>query len=485
MRGAAAISLGQAALMGSGGVLALLITQYFGKGAATDAFFTAYGFYVIAVAFAQTLRLTALPRLMGDVTGVEESRMLAAAVGMAILAAVPMLLLATPIGKLIANGDPSHQAAQTLRLLWAALGLHLVAGVLVPMLTLRGLYASIGWAFGAAGVVSVVAFVLLQPELGLQAVSAGLALSAALLAVALALVLRRTKWRVIPHTFRDVASIARDAGWLTVSSASFLVMNTGYLICLAVANHESRGTATTYAYAFFGAAFLVATTAVPIALVRAPGRLDTAGKAGLTVEETIADYRMALVLLTPVIGGATLMVPPLAVFVAGDFFAVSDAHTLVWELLALVPWVLASIIGVMVVLDLLNRNRVRPLAWLALAHVVGILPLAVVGRIGLGILGVALAQSLAMLTATGIQLRLEFGDASRTLTARLGKETIRAALAGAIAFGPPALASAFTGMLVDVLLGLTGSAVCLALLSRMFRAEWVLVLSLTRVPRRA
>lgn len=481
-RGALAISLGQAALMLMGGVLALLITQFFGKGAGTDAFFTAYGFYVIAVAFAQTLRLTALPRLMADVIGDEESRLLAATAAMALLAAVPMLAFAGPLGGLIANGDPTGVAAQTLRLLWPALAMHLMAGVMVPMLTLRAIYTPVGLAYVLASFTSVIAFVLLQPELELKAVSVGLTFSAALLAASLALTLRRAGWRLRARQFTDLRSIARDCRILTVSSASFLIVNVGYLICLAVANHGERGSATTYAYAFFAAAFLVATTAIPSAMVRAPRLLDSGGDRGVAPGDVLADFRVALVLLIPAFGLAAVLVRPLVELVAGGFFASDDATRLVVVLMALAPWVLASVAGVLVVLERLNRRGSATLAWIALVHAVALVPLAIAGRLGAGLAGIALAQSLAMCAATGVQISATFGSDAATVLRRLTSAAAEALAVWTLAFAVPTLVVALvTSSAAAVIpLAAAGAAVYVAVSRRRYGREWELLMGIVR-----
>lgn len=485
-RGALSISLGQASLMVMGGVMALLITQYFGKGAGTDAFFTAYGFYVIAIAFAQTLRLTALPRLMGDVTGEQEGRLLAATGAMALLAAVPMLIFAGPLGGLIAAGDPTGVAAETLRLLWPALACHLIAGVLVPMLTLRSIYTPVGLALMLASGVSVVAFVLLQPELGIKAVPTSLGLSAALLVVSLALTLHGDGWRPRFDAFADVGRMARDCADLTVASASFLIVNVGYLICLAVANHGEQGEATIYAYAFFAAAFLVATTAIPSALVRAPGLLDESGGRGVTANDVVGDFRVALMLVIPAFGLAALIAQPAVDLVAGEFFGSDDATKLTFTLMALAPWVLASIAGVLVVIDLLNRGRAKTLAWIALAQAVALVPLAIIGRELLGIAGIALAQALTMSVATGVQLRSAFGDARPSAARRLSALALEGFTIALVAFGPAAALIALAdepALLVPVLLA--GSLALYAAIARIrFEREWRLLTGIAgRGPR--
>lgn len=471
-RGALAISLGQSALMAAGGVLALLITQFFGIGAGTDAFFTAYGFYVIAVAFAQTLRLTALPRLATDVARDQEGRLLAAVLGMSATAALPMLVMPGPLGDLIANGDPTGVAAQTLRLLWPALTFQLVAGVLTPMLTLRGIYSPIGLAYGLAGGLSVAAFVLFQPELGIKSVSLALALSGALLATSLIATLWRAGWRVPGKAFIDVMSIARDTLALTAASASFIVFNLGYVISLAVANHESKGSATVYAYAFFAASFFVAATAVPSALVRAPRILGSRADRGLAKSDVLSDFRLALVPLALLTGVAIGLAGPLADLLAGGFFGAADTRQLSVLLVALIPWTMAGGIGVMVVLELLNRGRALRLGWIALAHTVVLVPLSIAGGKVASIAGIALCQSLAMGVATAVQIRLAFSGDARSLTTALAREAAVAIAISAVAFAPGWAAGREIGSVTGIAVTLAGVPICVLALRRRYGREW-------------
>lgn len=476
-RGAFVIALGQTALMASGGVLALLITRYFGRGAGTDAFFTAYGLYVIAIAFAQTLRLTVLPQLMGDVSDEQESRLVSAAVGMALVAAVPMIVFADPFAGLIANGDPTGVAERTLRLLWPALACHLLAGVLIPMLTVRGIYAPVGAAYTFAGVTSVITLVMLQPELGLDAVSTGLALGAFLLAISLVLTLskvsRGLKPRAMLRAFIDLRRLARDGCALIIASASFLVVNVGYLICLIVANHGSRGSATIYAYAFFAAAFLVASTAIPSAMVRAPRLLEGDGSRGISGYELVSEYRLMLLLLTPAYGLAALATTPAIEFVAGEFFG-DGAATLTATLFALAPWVLASSAGVIVVLHLLNRSGSVTLAYIAVGQIVLLAPAAVIGRLLGGIEGIAIAQSLTMVVATATQIRWALRPHHGSPMRELCRLTIEMALIGLVSFGPTTLfmAIASPATIAVIPLSLASFAAYGAIVHRRHPREW-------------
>ncbi|MGB3953662.1 MAG: hypothetical protein WBK99_11080, partial [Solirubrobacterales bacterium] len=434
-RGVASLSLGQAVLMLMGGALALLMTQFFGKDDRTDAFFAAYGFYGVAVAFAQSLRLTALPRLIGLDGESQASRLLSATIVIGGLAAIPMIALAGPLGELIVDGDPTGRAATTLRELWPTLALQLLAGMFIAILVVRHVYVVVGALFAIASAISILGFVLLEPELGLSAVTVGLAMSALLLAVGLGAALLRSGWRfdwtTLPHPRRIIA----DGLWLTVASASAIVLNAGYLICVAVASREGTGVATDYAYAFFIIIFLLATTAMPAAMVRAPRLLNRKGDAGLTPEDVIADLRQTLVMLIPAIGVIAVAGVSGIDMLVGSFFSREDSELIVELVLALGPWLFASAAGVMVVLEMLNRGLARRLSAIALVHVLALLACSVVGVTLLGAIGVAIGQSVAMVVATLIQLRITFADRFAGVVASLLREAAIASAVFAVAFG--------------------------------------------------
>jgi hypothetical protein len=318
---------------------------------------------------------------------------------------------------------------------------------------------------------------MLQPELGLNAVSTGLTLGALLLAVSLALTLskvsRGLKPRAILGALVDLPHLARDSYALIIASASFLVVNIGYLTCLIVANHGSSGTATIYAYAFFAAAFLVASTAIPSAMVRAPRLLDGDGSRGISGHELVTEYRSILLLLTPAYGLAALATTPAVEFLAGEFFG-DGAATLTVTLFALAPWVLASSAGVIVVLHLLNQSGSVTLAYIATAHIALLAPAAVIGRLLGGIEGIALAQSMAMVVATATQIRWALKPHHRSPIRELCRLTLEMALIGLLTFGPATLlmAVASPASIAVIPLALISLAAYAAVARRRHPKEW-------------
>jgi peptidoglycan biosynthesis protein MviN/MurJ (putative lipid II flippase) len=478
VRNAAVLSFGHAAVMVLGGVLALLIAHFFGKSAKTDAFFAAYGVYAIALVFGQTFRLTALPTLVSDSDGSAADRLLAAVFLMGLAAAIPMVLLADPVGDLLVENDPSNTTAETLRALWPALAGQLVIGLLAAVLLVRNRFAVIGLGYVMTGVSSIVVFLVLEGALGIQAVSVALGVSACSLAVLFVVTLVRAGWRPQLDRYLRLGQVSVDSWRLLAASTSFVATNLGYVVCLAVASREGTGQATLYAYAYFSAALLVATTAVSAAMVRAPRLLSKEGPGRFSPANSISTYRFTLVLVIPALALAALAGEPVIDFVLGESFDSDDAGRLIVTLLCLSGWILASAAGVLAVVELLRRERVLSLALIAGVQIALLPVLAIIGREVAGIGGVAVAQSTAMVIATAAQLRLAFGSEWIEATRTMLRSTAASVIGVAAAFAPSFLAVAVLGSSAAVLLVAVAMALLLTLaMSRVYWDEETAVLA--------
>jgi len=411
-----------------GGVLALLIAHVFGKSTRTDAFFAAYGVYSVALVLGQTFRLAALPRLVADADGRSATRLLASVGLLALIAAVPMVALADPIGTLLVERDPDEVAAAALRALWPATVGQLLAAMLAAALAIRGRFVVIGVGYVIAGVASIVLFVALEQPLGIQAVPVALAGSGALLASLFATALLRTGWRPRAAQLRP-AGVAGEAVRLVAASAIFLAANVGYIICVAVASRAGSGEATIYAYAYLSAALLVGATASSFAMVRSPKLLSAASSATRSAAHALTSYRFTLVLVLPSLALAAVAGPAILDVLLGGAFDRDDARRLVIALFCLSGWLLGSAGAVYAIVELLNQRRLAALAIVAAAQTAALLPLAILGRELAGIAGIALAQSSVMLAATGALTALAFESGARDVLIRLGQSTALAVLA--------------------------------------------------------
>ncbi|MFY9264175.1 MAG: hypothetical protein WAO61_01920 [Solirubrobacterales bacterium] len=469
LRNATVLSIGHGIVMALGGVLALLIAHVFGKSDETDALFTAYGVYGIAVIFGQTLRLTAIPRIVGERDWEVTDRLVAAILVIAVLAALPMIVFAGPLGAVLAPNDPGNVAADSLRLLWPAVAAQLVIGLLAAVLVAHGRFGVIGGGYAISGVVSIAAFLSLYNSIGIKAIPVALDISGLSVVAMFSVSLVRAGWRPRIHDYLEIRAIAGDTVELAYASASLVANNLGYVISLAIAARLGAGEATIYAYAYFSAALLVAVTAVSAAMARAPGMLEHGDPAGMAAESAKSGYIFTLVVLAPVFALAAVIGPTVLDFLLGPEFTGGNADELIATLFSLSGWVLASAAGVFAVVHLLNERRFGALALIAVAQTAILPAMAIAGR-EIGIEGVAAAQSLSLVAAAIAQVRVGFGvEAPRVLMTMLNA-TLRAAIVTGIAITPGVLIVRAAGDGIAALAG--AGAVTLILGIGLTRLAW-------------
>ena len=123
-------SLSTIAAMAMGGLLAIVVLLLFGKNARTDGFFAAYGVYAVIIALAQSLRASAVARLVQGDLFENLDRLIGASVLILLASGVVLVGLGDPLAELL-TGEGSgvaHDAARTaLAILWGAGALQIVA----------------------------------------------------------------------------------------------------------------------------------------------------------------------------------------------------------------------------------------------------------------------------------------------------------------------------------------------------------------------
>lgn len=253
-----------------GGVLAVLVAQIFGKNAKTDAFFAAYSVYAVGLTFAQTFRLTAVSRLVRSSHHETTTRLLGAVVMISLVIAVPMVLLAAPLGRLLVTTDPGGVASTTLRIMWIALLGQLLAAMLATALAVRGSFVAIAVGTLPSGIVSIGTFLLVRSDAGVVGAAIGLAAAAVWLTLVFGATLLKRGWRPVMLTTSAVREMGSEATGLAFASATFIGTNLAYVICVAVAARVGRGETTLFAYAYVLASMLLGVTANVTAMVRSP-----------------------------------------------------------------------------------------------------------------------------------------------------------------------------------------------------------------------
>ncbi|RKQ92882.1 hypothetical protein C8N24_2738 [Solirubrobacter pauli] len=437
-RQTALVAVSQAMVLALGAVIALLVAQFFGKDAETDAFFAAYGFYGVGMTFAQTFRLTTVSSIVSS--GPETITRLLGAVGLlCVVLAAPMVVLADPLGRVLVESDPTNIAPLTLRMLWVALSGQLIAAILATVLAVRGRFTEIGVGTLVASVVSVVVFAAMQSFLGVPAAALGLVVSALFLLAVFAIVLWRSGER-LARPSHALHGIAHEAGRLGFAGVTFFGTTVGYVICISVSARLGAGQATVFAYGYMLAAVLVGVTANVSAMVRSPALVASADRAREIAGAALWSFRFALVLIGPVLGFAVLLGPPVIGAVLGADFGASDVDQMITTLLALIPWVLGSAAGVFAVVELLARGELRRLALLTAAQMLLLVPLTLGARtIGAGLEGIAGGFSIVMAGGALVQLHWAFPRAWSMTVAAMGRALGREVAVVAAAFVPSAV----------------------------------------------
>ena len=455
-----------------GGVLALMVAQAFGKNAKTDAFFAAYGVYAVGLTFAQTFRLTAVSRLVRARGPETITRLLGAVAIMTLVAAVPMVALADPLGRLLVTADPGNVAPTALRILWVALAGQLLAAMLATILAVRGAFTVIGVATLLAGLISVGMFLLLEPSLGIAAASAGLVASAIWLTAVFGLTLLRAGWRPVSPTARFMRGTCSEAVRLLYASTTFIGVNLAYVICIAISARQGSGEVTLFAYAYVLGGVLVGITANVTAMVRSPTVVASADRTKEAAAVGVWSFRFTVVLAGPVLAMAMLVGRPVIGFALGSGFSGANVHEILVTTLCLIGWILGAAAGIFAVVELLARGELRRLAALAAFLVAAVTGLGLVGGALAGIEGIAAALSIATLGVAAVQLRWAFGAVWQREAARMLRACLRELVVLAVAFAPAA-----------VLRGVLGETTVATIVAALLAAALVAVASRVAWPR--
>jgi peptidoglycan biosynthesis protein MviN/MurJ (putative lipid II flippase) len=387
-------------LNGSGAVAAAILAQKFGRDAATDGFLAAYGVYVTLTLAAQALRLTAVPELTRS-----EGAALGSYAAAILLACVPLTVLAwvfaRPIGEALTGGLPGEAADLAAQaLVWfvpAAVG-QLLAALAAAALAARDRFVAPAVGFSLGGVAGVVVFVVLADEHGLIALAWGLAVNAAI-ALGVPLLALGAQLRVLRF-----AGAGRRLLLLAEAAAVPVALQALYVICLRLASALGVGSVTSFSYAYFFAAVLVAGTATSLAIISTAELTRRNVDPDEAVAHVVHGAWLSLVLIAGAAGVFALVGAPIASSVLGDAFSGDVGAELGRLVVALSPWMVASV-GFSLAFPLLYvLERSRVLVPIAIGAVVVHVPVALALRSLWGLEGLAVALGISTLLVLGALL---------------------------------------------------------------------------------
>jgi O-antigen/teichoic acid export membrane protein len=449
-------------------IAGIVIAREFGRTDETDGFFAAYGVFIVVVLAAQAIRIAVLPdlarargerRLAGEVAG------FAIAIAMV---AVPLVLLAELESDAIAdlltgNGSEVAQdaASEALRWMVPAAAAHLFAGLAASGLAALDDYATAaaGYALGSAAGLALI-LTRVEPD-GIIAVAWGMALNGtvAFLVPAVGLGVRAVRRKMPAAAIRPAGLPVRARlGMFAAAAVLPIALQMLYVVCLPFAGRLGTGAVTSFGYAYLAAAGLVTVTAFSLGLVTSVPLT----RAGLGPEQAarhvVSAAWIALVLIGAAAGVFALAGADVVEAVLGDAYGGDVGEEVGRLVVALGPWMAASV-GVNVAFPLLFVvGRMRALPWIGVLVLAVQVPLAWAAGELLELDGLAISLALSTLLVLGLLLR-ELGaldSAARGLA-------VAAAMVAALtlaAFLPPALLLA-SGIAAIVGLALYGGLVAL------------------------
>jgi hypothetical protein len=431
------------------GIQALLYLSSFGIDGRTDGLFAALAPYVVFGIFSQSIRVTAVPLLVG-----EQPRMSAATFGRALcLIALPVafvtVFLAGPLSHLLAPGlsDASRSiTAEALPLFGGAMVLQLFAAGAATVLAIRDRFGSIASAYivgSLAGLITYLAVAGVAAELSLAWSMLGMAV-VTLTTMGLAL---RDGERTAAK--RDIAQprLIRAATLILGRTLVYLVLNSLYLVTLAFASGYAAGDSTVLSYAYLFASYLVAGTGFALGLSRIADMRRASPRARLhAVRDTVPPgFRYSMLIVAPAFGLLIAAAAPLLGSLLPEAFTAGDVGALRSFAALLFAWAVAALLVnlLLPVLFALGRERfVNLLApGLAILHVAA----TAVGGALFGVYGVAGAAWVAPAAFAAVLLAAGAPGQVAAVARELGRDTVRFTAPAAAAFGLGAAAGALTG----------------------------------------
>jgi peptidoglycan biosynthesis protein MviN/MurJ (putative lipid II flippase) len=462
-RAGTAMALATFAMAAASGLQALLYLRSFGVNARTDGFFAAFAVYASFGVFAQSLRITSAPLLVGDrptISWVQFVRALG-------LIAIPLILVTGPgagiASHLLAPGlRPAgrHMTEVALPILGVAMALQLWAAGAATLLAIGDRFRAIATAYALGAVAGLAGYLALRPVAGRET----LAWSMLVMAVVTFAVMLPPLRRCVAAMPRRAPALRRRTmrsatGVILGRTAIYLAFNGLYLITLAVAGHYRAGDATIVSYAYLFASYLVAGTGFALGMARVADmtRGADAGRRDLIASTVPGGFRYAMLLSAAAIALLITAGAPLVGAVLPTSLSPHEVVLLQRFALLACPWLVAAQLVNLLLPALFALGRSRfvhicaPL--LVLAHV----GFTLLGALLFGVYGVVAAMFVAPLLFAAAMLGTEDRARVRAVLAPVAFDLARFVALAAFAFGgayllmlpvaPPALRAAITGVI--------------------------------------
>jgi O-antigen/teichoic acid export membrane protein len=359
-------ALSLAVVTGLSAAVGVVIAREFGRGAETDGFFAAYGVFLVVVLAAGAVRVAVLPALA---RARDENRFGAVLTSYALavsVIAVPALVLGVLASgwtarQLTGGLPPSARetAADALVFLVPAAVAHLFAALAASALAAHDSYgtAAAGYALGSALGLALILWRV--GEDGIVACAWGTLLNACVaLVVPLAALAFRAQW----GAFGPLAVGARLAE-LARAAALPMVLQAFFVVCLRFASDLGTGAVTSFTYAYFVAAALVAVTASSLGMVSSVPLSRASLSPALATRHVVSTSLVSFAAVGAAAGVFALVGDQIIHAALGPAYEGEAGNEIGGLIVLLGPWMAASI-GVTITFPMLfvaARDRRLPL----------------------------------------------------------------------------------------------------------------------------
>lgn len=455
------------------GIQALLYLSSYGINGRTDGLFAALAPYIVFGIFSQSIRVTAVPLLVG-VRPRMSTATFARGLGLiALPVALVTIVFSGPLSALLAPGlsDASRAVtADALPLLGGAMVLQLFAAGAATVLAIRDRFRQIAIAYIVGSVAGLATYLAVAGAAAELSLAWGMLGMAVVTLAMMALSLRGSASAAVPSQARERPRLIRTAALILGRTFVYLVLNSLYLITLAFASGYAAGDATVLSYAYLFSSYLVAGTGFALGL----SRIADLGRAPLTartkaIRETVPPgFRYSMLIVAGAFGLLLAAGAPAIGYVLPEAFSSADVEALQTFAALLSLWAVAALVVNLVLPVLFAADRGRLVNLLAPALAALHVAATALGGALFGVYGVAGAAWIAPATFGAVLLLAGAGAQAGALARELGKDALRFAVPSVIAFGAGAATGALVGdggLPSTLLAGLIGSLLYIALAS--------------------
>jgi len=388
---------------------AALLAYRFGRTAETDGFLAAYAVYLLLVIGAQSFRQFSNPELA---RAEEEGRLgpeVSAYAFSFLVVALPVCLAAATFreglaGLLTVNPEAARAAAPSLAWVIPAAFLQLFAALLASALAARDSYLVTAVGYAAGGLAGLIAFAVLAPFGGVVALAWGVMVNGALTVAVLGAGFR-LKGGFAPGG-KVALDVGRRLGILLNGSAMQLALQLFYLVSIRTAAGLGIGQATSFSYAYLLAAVLVTTTASSLALVSSTPLTRRGLTTDSAAQHVVHLAWFSLALIAAAVGSFFVGAGSFAGLVLGAAFAGAVGDQIGLVVLALAPWMIATVAFAILFPLLFVARRDRHLLPFGVIAVVFHVPVTLVLAHLLALPGIALAIALSTALTVGMMAYL-------------------------------------------------------------------------------